>query len=225
MHTALACVHKCFTPTGHLKSAKSECLWSSVESTAEAFTCCRKKYLCSRKNHQICTWYVLTQYENIWVIAALETAPSETQCDETISHMVTAGRSHIRNLRNACVTPGKTAMTSGTICHSCFEILSWPYCTSNFIINICFWLLETCTKYSYFIGENMRPCAQRLAFQVRVYRSLIQEYIVVRWSTVRQVSRQTALNLLTSLGWLSVAACKNIISDRFSTNTAISAHI
>jgi len=59
MHTAMACVHKCFTATGHLKSAKSECLWSSVESTAEAFTCCQKKYLCSSKNHQICTWYVL----------------------------------------------------------------------------------------------------------------------------------------------------------------------
>jgi len=26
MHSALACVHKCFTQTGHLKSAKSECL-------------------------------------------------------------------------------------------------------------------------------------------------------------------------------------------------------
>jgi len=25
MHSALACVHKCFTQTGHLKSAKSEC--------------------------------------------------------------------------------------------------------------------------------------------------------------------------------------------------------
>jgi len=56
MHSALACVYKCFTLTGHLKSAKSECLWSSVENTAEAFTCCRKKYLCSRKNHQISTW-------------------------------------------------------------------------------------------------------------------------------------------------------------------------
>jgi len=56
MHSALACVHKCFTPTGHLKSAKSECLWSSVENMAKTVTCCRKTYLCSSKNHQISTW-------------------------------------------------------------------------------------------------------------------------------------------------------------------------
>jgi len=56
MHSALACVHKCFTLTGHLKFAKNECLWSSVEHTAEALTCCRKKYLCSSKNHQISAW-------------------------------------------------------------------------------------------------------------------------------------------------------------------------
>jgi len=56
MHFALPCVHKCFTLTGHLKSAKSECLWSSVQHMAEALTCCQKKYLCSRKNNQISTW-------------------------------------------------------------------------------------------------------------------------------------------------------------------------
>jgi len=59
MHSALACVHKCFTQTGQLKSAKSECLWSSAEHTAEALNFCRQKYLCSRKNYQISTWYVL----------------------------------------------------------------------------------------------------------------------------------------------------------------------
>jgi len=56
MHSALACVDKCFTLTGHLKSAKSEYLWSSVEHTPKAVTCCRKKYLCSSKYHQISTW-------------------------------------------------------------------------------------------------------------------------------------------------------------------------
>jgi len=35
---------------GHLKSAKSEWLWSSVENTAEAVTCYQKKYLYSSKN-------------------------------------------------------------------------------------------------------------------------------------------------------------------------------
>jgi len=53
IHSALVCVHKCFTRTGHLKSAKCECLWSSVENMAEAVTYCRKIYLCSTKNHQI----------------------------------------------------------------------------------------------------------------------------------------------------------------------------
>jgi len=39
MHTAATRVHKCFTREGHLKSAKNECLWSSVENTGEAVTC------------------------------------------------------------------------------------------------------------------------------------------------------------------------------------------
>ena len=39
MHTAAACVHKCFTLTGHWKSVKNECLSNSVENTAEAVTC------------------------------------------------------------------------------------------------------------------------------------------------------------------------------------------
>jgi len=39
MHSAVACVLKCFTREGHLKSAKNECLWNSVENTVEAVTC------------------------------------------------------------------------------------------------------------------------------------------------------------------------------------------
>jgi len=39
MHTAAACVHKCFTLTGHRKSAKNDCLSNSVENTAEAVIC------------------------------------------------------------------------------------------------------------------------------------------------------------------------------------------
>ena len=89
------------------------------------------------------------------------------QCDETISHMVTAARSYFRTLRNACVTAGK-------IYYGSFEMLSWPYRTSNNIINMCFWLLDTCAKCSYFIEENIRPGAQRLSFEVKyeyVHRS------------------------------------------------------
>jgi len=34
-----------YIPTGRLKSDKWECLWSSVEHTAQAVTCCRKNSL------------------------------------------------------------------------------------------------------------------------------------------------------------------------------------
>jgi len=49
MHSALACVHKSFKQTGHLKSAKSECLWSSIKHMAEALTCCRKNIYAQAK--------------------------------------------------------------------------------------------------------------------------------------------------------------------------------
>ena len=101
--------------------------------------------------------------EWLFIHITLETAPNEMQCDETIRHMVTAGRSYFRTRRNACVTAGKTTMNAGKIYHGCFE----PHRTSNHIINICFWLLETCTKCSYSIEENIRPGAQRLAFVVK----------------------------------------------------------
>ena len=87
---------------------------------------------------------------------------------------VTVGRSYFRTRRNACVTAGKTTMAAGKINYGCFELLFWPHRTSNNIINIYFWFLETCTKCSYFIEENMRPGAQWLAFEVKY------EYIVHR---------------------------------------------
>ena len=39
MHYGGACVHKCFTREGQLKSAKNDCLSNSVENKAEAVTC------------------------------------------------------------------------------------------------------------------------------------------------------------------------------------------
>jgi len=60
----------------------------------------------------------------LFIHITLETAPSEMQCDETISHMATAGRSYFRTLRNACVTASKSAMHPGKIYHGCFEMLS-----------------------------------------------------------------------------------------------------
>jgi len=126
----------------------------------------------------------------------LETAPNEMQCDETISHMVTAGRSYFRTLQNVCLIAGKTTMTAGKIFHGWFEMLSWPHCTSANIINMCFWLLETCTKCSYFIEKNIRPGTQRLAFEVRVYRTPVHEHTVGRRPALGQVSRQPAHDVL-----------------------------
>jgi len=96
------------------------------------------------------------------------------QCDESISYMVTAGRSYFRTLRNACVTAGK-------IYHGCFEMLSWPHRTSANIINICFWLLETCTKCSYFIEKNIQPGTQRLAFEVK-YDYIVRRSTNIPWA-------------------------------------------
>jgi len=115
----------------------------------------------------------------LFIHITLETAPNEMQCDETISHMVTACWSYFRTRRNA--TAGKTTMARSKINYGCFEMLSWRHRTSNHIINICFWLLQTCTKCSYFIEENMRPGTQRLTFEVKY------EHIVGRRSTVGQV--------------------------------------
>jgi len=114
------------------------------------------------------------------------------QCDDTISHVVTAGRSYFRTRRNACVTAGKTTMAAGKIYYGSFEMLSRPHRTSNNIINICFWLLETCTKCSYFVEENIRSGAQRLAFEVKYERKscttpqIYRVPAVCGWATFRQ---------------------------------------
>jgi len=71
----------------------------------------------------------------LFIHITLETAPNEMQCDETIRNMVTADRSYFRTLQNACMTAGKTTMTAGKIFHGCFEMLSWPHCTSANIIS------------------------------------------------------------------------------------------
>jgi len=125
------------------------------------------------------------------------------QCDETMSHIVTAGRSYFRTLRNACVTAGKTTTTAGKIYHGCFEMLSWPHRTSMNIINICFWLLETCTKCSYFIEENTTRRST-----VGIWSTSISyaghEHTVGRRSAVGQVSRQPALDVLQVDRWRGV---------------------
>jgi len=65
--------------------------------------------------------------------------------------------------------------------HDCRQNLPWllwnallttPYVSEHYKYS--FWLLETCTKFSYFIEENIRPSTQQLAFEVKY------EYIVRR---------------------------------------------
>jgi len=68
MHTAVACVHKCFTLTGGLKSGKCECLWSSAEHTAEAVTCRGKNvFILKEKSSNLYIIYVLCQWKRFWV--------------------------------------------------------------------------------------------------------------------------------------------------------------
>jgi len=125
---------------------------------------------------------------------------------------VTAGRSYFCTRRNTWVTAGKTTMTASKINYGCFEMLSWPHRTSNNIINICFWLLETCTKCSYVIEENMRRGAQPLGgiwSEVRAYRALIHEYTMGQRSAVGQVSRQLALDVLKGLDY-SLVSTENV---------------
>jgi len=68
LHSALVCVHKYFTLTGGLKSAKCECLWSSAEHTAEAVTCRDKNiFILKEKSSNLYIIYVLCQRKRFWV--------------------------------------------------------------------------------------------------------------------------------------------------------------
>ena len=67
MHTAVACVRKCFTLTGGLKSDKCDCLWNSPEHTAQAVTCRGKIYLSKVKIVKSLHHYVLCQWKRLWV--------------------------------------------------------------------------------------------------------------------------------------------------------------
>jgi len=90
-------------------------------------------------------------------------------------------------------------------------MLSWPHGTSNSIINICFWFLETCTKCSYFTEENMRPRAQRLAFEVK-YEYIVRRSTNISW--VGQVSRQPALDVWINGGGYrqDYSACRKCVN-------------
>ena len=90
-------------------------------------------------------------------------------------------------------------MTAGKTYHGCFEMLSWAHCTSANISNICFWLLETCTKYSYFIEENIRPALNGWHLKWSTCISYAShEHAVGRRPVFRQVSRQPSLDVMAS---------------------------
>ena len=116
-----------------------------------------------------------------------------------------AGRSYFRTLQNACVTAGKTTMTAGKIYHGCFEMLSWSHRTSANIINMFLAARD-------FIEENIRPGAQRLAFEVKY------EYIVRRPRIYRGPAACTWASFQTTgtwcvFFWMSIKLLQHTLQD------------
>jgi len=108
----------------------------------------------------------------LFIHITLETAPNEMQCDETISHKVTAVRSYFRTRRNACVTAGKTTMAAGKIYYGCFEMLSWPHRTSNNIINMFLVARDLYEMFVLYIGKHTsRRSTVGIWNEVRIYRA------------------------------------------------------
>jgi len=66
---------------------------------------------------------------------------------------------------------------------------------------MCFWLLETCTKCSYFIEENILPGTERLAFEVKY------EYIVRRPRTYCGPVACTCASFQTTGAWCVKYCC------------------
>jgi len=123
--------------------------------------------------------YMISEW--LFIHITLETTPNEMQYDETISHMVTAGRSYFRTWRNVCLTTGK-------IPHGCFEMLSWPHCTSNHIIRM---FLVASDLYEMFIlyrGKHATRCLTvGIWSEVRVYCAPVHEYTMRQQTTVGQL--------------------------------------
>jgi len=151
-----------FSSTSHWHASRNICTNGSFEVSQERMfvrqrrTHYRSTYLLSKKTiyaqakiiKSLHHRFKLSKKFSEWLFIhiTLETVPNEMQCDETIGCMVTAGRFYFCTLRNACLTAGKTTMTAGKTYNGCFEMLSWPHRTSANIMNMSFWLLETCTE-------------------------------------------------------------------------------
>ena len=109
--------------------------------------------------------------EWLFIHITLETAPNEMQCDETISHMVTASWSYFRTLQSACVTAGKTTMTACKIYHGCFEMLSWTHRASANIINMFLVARDLYEMFVFYRGNHTtRHSTVGIWSEVRVYR-------------------------------------------------------
>ena len=94
------------------------------------------------------------------------------QCDETISHMVTEGRSYFLTLRNACVTAGKTTMTAGQIYCGWYEMLSWPHRMSANIMNVFLVARDLYEMFVLYRGKHIAwYWTVGIWSEVRVYRT------------------------------------------------------
>ena len=100
-------------------------------------------------------------------------------------------------------------------------MISWPHRMSANIINTCFWFLETCTKRSYFIVENIRPGAQRWHLKWSMSISYAShEYTVGRRSALGQVSRQAAVEVLIQRIFTNIFVLRNK-TDAFKKKLAL----
>ena len=121
------------------------------------------------------------------------------QCDETISHMVTEGRSYFRTLRNACVTAGKP--------HDCRQNVPWllwnallttPYVSEHFK----YMFLVARNLYEMFVlyrGEHTNPALN--CWHLKWSTSIScdgHKHTVGRRPVLGQVSRQPALDVIAS---------------------------
>jgi len=91
------------------------------------------------------------------------------ECDETISHMVTAGRSYFCTLQNACVTAGKTTMTTGKIYHGCFEMTTPHVSKHKYMFLVARDLYEMFVLYR---GKHTTWCSTvGISIEVQVYHT------------------------------------------------------
>jgi len=121
------------------------------------------------------------------------------QCDETISRMVTAGRSYFRTLRNACVTAGQNH-------HDCRQNIPWllwnallttPYVSEHFK----YMFLVAKDLYEMFVFYRGKHDPALNGWHLKWSTSISyagHEHTVGRRPVLGQVSRKPALDVMAS---------------------------